>query len=173
MKTKTVVLYLFDELPTAKAKECARDWYREMSSGDDWWDATYSDAETAGLKITSFDTYGRQIEGRFISDATACAQSILKEHGEKCETYETAKMFLKETDAIASIAERDDDGNVKDEQALTEKLEEREAVFLHDILEDYLVMLQGEADYVTSQEYVDENIRANEYTFRENGKRED
>jgi hypothetical protein len=33
-RTKTITLYKYDELPTEKAKEKARDWYRQISAGD-------------------------------------------------------------------------------------------------------------------------------------------
>lgn len=37
MRQKTITLYQFDELPTEKAKEKARDWYRSASVGDSFW----------------------------------------------------------------------------------------------------------------------------------------
>jgi hypothetical protein len=45
--TKSV--YQYDEL-SDKAKEKAREWFREVSQGDEWWDSTYDDAvEIAAL----------------------------------------------------------------------------------------------------------------------------
>lgn len=55
MKTKTITLYTYDELPTEKAKERARDWALEFALLDDWWECTYDDAICIGLNIISFD----------------------------------------------------------------------------------------------------------------------
>jgi hypothetical protein len=46
MRTETIVrnLYKFDEL-SDKAKEKARDRYRESGIHDEWWDSVYEDAE--------------------------------------------------------------------------------------------------------------------------------
>lgn len=57
-----VTLYKFDELAD-KAKEKAREWFREASAHDEWWDATYDDAvecaKRMGINIkTSTETYG-------------------------------------------------------------------------------------------------------------------
>lgn len=46
-ETTTRTLYTFDEL-SEKAKEKARDWYREGALDYDWWEFIYSDAATVG-----------------------------------------------------------------------------------------------------------------------------
>jgi hypothetical protein len=56
-----VTLYQFDEL-SDKAKEKARDWYRDGQFDYDWWDSTYEDAvecaRRMGLTVkTSTETY--------------------------------------------------------------------------------------------------------------------
>jgi hypothetical protein len=51
MKTKTITLYTFDEL-SDKAKEQARNWFREGNFDYAWWQFTYDDAERIGLNIT-------------------------------------------------------------------------------------------------------------------------
>lgn len=47
-------LYTFEEL-SDRAKEKARDWYREASNHDEWWDSVYEDAirmaEILGIEI--------------------------------------------------------------------------------------------------------------------------
>jgi hypothetical protein len=54
----------------------------------DWWQTTYEDAENMGLKITSFDLdRNRHAKGCFITNAMECAESILRDHGETCDTY--------------------------------------------------------------------------------------
>lgn len=171
-KTKTITLYNFDEL-NDEAKETARNWFRECMDHD-WYETVYEDAENIGLRITSFDI-GRsnEIEGKFIESARECAQQIVDEHGDTCETYKTAEKFLKERDEIVDTAERDENGDFVSEYELDQKLDECEEQFLKSILEDYLVNLRNEYEYINSDESVDESIMANEYTFRENGRRED
>lgn len=150
MKQVTINTYTFNEL-SESAKEKARDWYKESALDFEWWDFIYEDVKTVGLKIISFDLdRNRHAKGSFIDSAKDCAERIIKEHGEPCETYKTAKAFLKD---------------------YKEDNEDQENEFLDSILEDFSIILQKESDYMQSNEYIDENILCNEYTFLENGKR--
>jgi hypothetical protein len=144
MHTITLTVYNFDELSDT-AKEKARDWYREVAAWDnDAFDRMIDDASHVGLIINSLSAnFGN--EGYFSASAEACAIAILAEHGEACETYKTALRF---------------------------QVEHEEADFLRDLLEDYSVMLNQELAYQRSDEYVDEQIGANAYTFTIDGKRE-
>ncbi len=170
-KTKTIMLYTFDEL-SEDAKQVAREWWMELGL-DEWWDGTYEDAKNVGLKITSFDIdRGNCIEGDFTEDACYTAHKIVDEHGDTCETFKTAEDFLKERDGIVDSAPKDENGDFTDVYELDQKLDECEAEFLKSILEDYLINLRHEYEYQTSNESIDENILCNEYTFRENGQRE-
>lgn len=172
MRIKETKVYQYDEL-SEKAKEKARDWFREASSGDEWWESTYEDAERVGIKIFSFDIdRGNYCEGKFICGGEEAAHKIEKEHGETCETYKTAKAYLAARDKIISEAKKDANGDFEDERELDAALDECEAEFLKSILEDYRIILQKEYEYQNSDEVVAENIRANEYEFSENGKRE-
>ena len=96
VKVLHIPVYDFDGLDES-AKEKARDWYRNGALDFDWWNSTYEDAATIGLKITSFELdRGRHCEGEFkyFGGAEQCARLILKEHGDKCETYKTAKKMV-------------------------------------------------------------------------------
>ncbi len=152
MKTITTVVYTFDEL-NDKAKEKARDWYRLGGfENQDSWDTTSEDAAQIGLKIVSLDDH-RANEGEFMGSAIETMEKIKADHGEVCETYQTALRY--ET----ALREDPEDDNIAHE-------------FLHDLLEDYRVMLNKEIEYRYSDEAVDEMILANEYTFTAEGKRE-
>jgi hypothetical protein len=167
METK---IYQYDEL-SDKAKEKARDWFREASSGDEWWESTYEDAENVGIKISGFDiNRGNYCKGKFISGAEETAWKIEKEHGETCETFKTAKAFLKERDRIVDEAPKDENREFESERELDAALNECESDFLRSILEDYRILLQKQYEYVNSDECVEETIRANEYEFEESGK---
>jgi hypothetical protein len=169
---KTVLIYQFDEL-SAKAKEKARDWFRQGALDYEWWESVYEDAERIGLKITSFELDRRQsITGEFTGGAEHCAKAILREHGDTCDSFKLAQAFLQERQALDSKLEkvRDEDEHLA--WTVDEQITELEDEFKQDLLADYLDTLQKEADYLTSDEAVDEAIRANEYTFLANGKRE-
>jgi hypothetical protein len=43
MRQETITVYSFDELPTDKAKERARDWWKKAASDDEFWDFVYED----------------------------------------------------------------------------------------------------------------------------------
>ena len=57
------------------------------------------------------------------------------------------------------------------ERGLCESVDAIEGDFLTDILDDYAIMLRKEIEYQESNEYIDENILSNEYTFTIEGNR--
>lgn len=58
METREITVYEFDEL-NERAKERAREWFREASSSDEWWDSVYEDAEQCG-KLLGIDIKARK-----------------------------------------------------------------------------------------------------------------
>ena len=163
MKTIEIQLYSFDEL-SATAQQNAIEKLSDINVDFNWWESTYEDAENVGLKITSFDLdRNRHAEGEFIQGANFCAEKIISEHGENCQTYKTAKEFLKESLRISN----ENDGNFEDEQY--EEFTDIENQFCNDLLENYSNILQNESEYLQSEEAIKETILANEYDFTENG----
>lgn len=171
MKTKTIILYSFQEL-SEKAKDKAIMNLSDINSDYEWWKSTYEDANTIGLKITSFDLdRNRHAKGDFLMAANEVAQNIFNEHGENCETYKTAAKFMEEWQPVFN--DYMEEGNSKFESKECEdKLLEIEDNFLQSILEDYSIILQKECEYLQSREAIIETIEANEYTFTEDGKLE-
>jgi hypothetical protein len=172
-ETTTRTLYTFDEL-SDEAKEKALDSLRYSYYSDDWHECTTDDAETIGLKITGFGLdRDRHAEGKFIEDASHCANKIISEHGETCETYKTAKAFLSDW---SELVVKYSDGIKRDrvaegnEYEFDQEADEIEAEFLKSLLEDYSIMLQNECEYLQSEEAIIETIKANDYFFTENGK---
>jgi hypothetical protein len=165
MREITTKVYTFDELSDS-AKEKARDWYRALSLDNEYaWENVEEDAKAIGLKITSLDVR-RNNEGNFSIGALDTCELIEKNHGEKTETYQTMLRYrdnLKKEFAATEM----ENATLKDEDAYENSSHE----FLHDLLEDYRIMLNKEIEYQYSNEYVDENIRANEYEFTIDGKR--
>lgn len=161
--TIETTLYQYAELED-RAKEKARDWYYQASSGDEWWESVYEDAEQAGIKITEFDIdRGNMIKGSFINSAEETAAYILANHGETCETHKTALKFSDNMSSLANMTTVPD--NLEDLE------DEFRADFKQSILEDYLSTLRKEYEFQTSQETIEENIEANEYTFTAEGNR--
>lgn len=164
MREIIVKLYKFEEL-TEKAKEKARDWFRSGFDGQFEFDTILEDAKEVGLKILELRPTGIQgnNRGEFITTARECAEKIVKNHGESCETYKTAAAYLKDI----STLEVDEDGEFVNEDEADELTKE----FKYSLLEDYRVTFEKEEEYQNSDEVVDENIIANEYEFTDDGER--
>lgn len=153
-RTRVDQVYGFDELEE-RAKEQARDWFREVYDNEQWWEHLYDDAERIGCKITGFDLGRSQsIDFELVEGVNEVARRILAEHGKECDTYKLAAEWF------ATKAKRSnhfDDGEVIAEE------------FRYQLSQCYWYMLERELEYLMSEESVDENIRANEYEFTESG----
>jgi len=161
MKIQTIETYEFDELD-AKAKEKARDWYRDGMFDDRWYEFVYEDALNIGFKITGFDIDRlAEVTGEFTDSASITATRIIEEHGEVCDTYTTARAYLKERSTLVA-------GSGVDE---SEELDEVDEEFRKSLCVDYLEKLRAQMDYLMSNENVDEGIRGNEYVFTDIGSR--
>lgn len=162
MKTITLNIFDFDEL-SESAKERAREWYRDGALDYEWWDSIYEDAKSIGLKLTGFDLdRNRHATGKFTESAYVVANAIKATHGASCETCKTASQYLADYSKLPH----------ESDETYDEKREDLDGEFLKSLLEDYSIILQKEYEYILSDESVDETIRANGYTFNENGKRE-
>lgn len=174
MKTKTIEIYEFNEL-SESAQDKAIDNIRTINNDYEWWDSIYEDAKDAGIILESFDLdRNRHAKGYFrhCDGGLDCAELIVKNHGETCETYKTATVYLKDRDKLIESAPIDADGEYEDECALDNSLDDLDTDFLQSILEDYSISLQGEYEYLGSKENLLEVIACNEYTFNVNGRLE-
>ena len=166
----TTTVYTFDELSDS-AKQTAISGLCTCNVDYDWWDSTYEDARTIALKITSFDLdRHRQCDGEWQEDAEATARAILENHGESCETWKDAKVFLAELSGCKAIFEAKDDYDYEYEE-FNESDEHKELCneFLKTICEDYSIILQNESEYLQSEEAIIETIQANEWEFTVDG----
>jgi len=169
MKTITINLYSFEELSEESQEKVLSDLY-DINVNHQWWEGIFEDAANIGLKITSFDLErNRHARGEFTISAAEVAANILKNHGEECETYKTADLFLKERSPIFADYMNEDSDNYESSE-VEGKLQDLESDFLNSLLEDYSLMLEKDCEYLTSREAIVETIQANEYTFEENGK---
>lgn len=165
MKTIKINLYKFEEL-SKEAKQIALEKFSDINVNYDWWEFTYDDAENVGLKLKSFDLdRNKHATGEFITNAKDCADKILKEHGESCDTHATATNFLNTLKEIEVKYE----GKEETSEEETE-IEDLEYGFLKDILEDYATILQNECEYLQTEKSIIETIEANDYDFTIDGK---
>jgi hypothetical protein len=158
MREIKIKVYKFDEL-SEEAKEKARMWYRE-SRVDDMqfeWGHYKDDAKNIGIELREWE-YRRYLKCSLELDFSQVLANILKDHGECCETWKTAKRYKDEYDKLT------------EEQVLNNEDEELREEFTRDIAEDYRVLLDNQYDYLNTDEYVDEMLTINEYEFKENGK---
>lgn len=156
-ETTTRLLYKFDELPEDTKQKALENLY-DINVDHEWWDYTYDDAKTIGLKITGFDI-GRSndIDGKLIFPALDVVKNILKEHGESCDTY---KLAMKYKNVLQQHHDNEDEYQI----------EETSSEFEQALKEEYLSMLRKEYEYLTSEEAVKETIAANDYEFDVKGK---
>ena len=172
-ETTTRTLYQFDEL-SDKAKEKARDWYREGTLGYDWWDSTYDDAKSVGLIIDGFDLdRNKHVDGSLNVSGLESCKLIIADHGESCDTYKLAVEFLPQFEALDKKLEdmQANEENEESELDIEDEIETLEKEYVYQLREEYASMLQNEYEYILSDESIDENILANEYEFTENGGR--
>jgi len=169
MREVTTTVYQFNEL-SDDAKQKAIEKFYDINVDCSWWDSVYDDANTVGLKITSFDIdRASYVKATFTDDACFTAHKILENHGEMCETYKTAQAFLAERDEAVNTAPKDENGDFEDEYELDQKLDDIENDFLSNICEDYRIILTKEYEYLTSEDAIIETITINEYDFGING----
>lgn len=166
-RKKEITVFKFSEL-SDRAKEKARDGYREGALDYEWWDTVYEDAKNIGLKITGFDLgRGSYVEGSFTKSADDVAKLILEDHGKDTETYKDARDFL--ADQEKKWAKEKEEEDEDEDKIYGEVSEEDEEEFLKTLCEDYRIILEKEMEYLTSNEAIDESIEANEPEFNEDG----
>ena len=166
MKQLTINAYTFDEL-SDKAKDKARQWAREYLT-DNWEAQVIEDAAQVGIKITGWDIGRAQtIDLEFEDSAFLTAKRIMEEHGEACDTWETARGILQLQEGTQAAY---DSAEITEGEANDRHADEVEA-FTKEIGECYLKMLREAYDHAMSNEGVDEMIEENEYLFTEEGSR--
>jgi len=182
MKTIEITLYKFEEL-SEEVREAVVEKLWDINVEHDWWDFTYEDAERVYLKIGGFDIErGSYVNMDFIHNAEDTAREILKEHGESTETYKLAKKFLEENEELvkdearySTLYENSEEDSEEEEnyrryrEQAEDDMEELCTEFLAELEGEYLNMLRGEFEFLTSEEAIIETIKVNDYDFTENG----
>jgi hypothetical protein len=162
--TETTV-YQFDELSDT-AKEKAREWYLDGGLDYEWWDGVCEDAARVGLAIKGFDIdRGNYCEGDLTTSPLESIEKILDDHGEDCDTYKLALLYKPQFEELDRKEQANEDEDYSGER------DELESEYTYALREEYLSILRKEYEYLTSNECVDDTIRANEYEFLEGGER--
>ena len=172
MKTVTITLYKFDELP-AEAQEKAISRYCNFNVDYEWWDSLYDDAWDINLKITEFDLDRKyDIKGSLMYDALDTVDLIRSNHGSNTDTYQLADQYLADYNKI--LDKYCDTRDINDIPAdryddFEDELEPYNEQFEEDLLDCYWRMLIDEYEYQTSEEQIKESLIANEYDFTIDG----
>lgn len=172
METREYNVYKYKELTEDQQQKVLGN-YADINVEFEWWDCLYEDAKNVLLKIDGFGLdRDRHCTGDFIEYANDTAIMIFNNHGESCETYQTAVRYQDEISALWAKLPEDlaDDGCDNNEYEREEAESEIDAEFLRSILEDYSISLQKSYDYLTTEKAIIETIEANDYSFTVDGK---
>ena len=168
MRTIETKVYTFDEL-SEQAKQKAIESLYDINVDYEWWEFICEDAGRIGLEIDGFDLdRGLHASGGLTMSALEVAQSIIENHGEKCETYKIAQEFLHEHAPLFSDYMNEESENYESKE-LEDDMAYLEDEFTKDLLSEYASMLQREFEHLTSEEVIAQTIEANEYEFTEDG----
>lgn len=154
-------LYTFDEL-SDKAKETAINDYRHINIHYDWWQPSYDTWNEVGLQILHFDLYKQDLGYEFFDNEEDVAENILVIFGHN-EFYDFAKQYLE--------AKKKLDIEYEENEEYDLDLDELNSLFNHDLKLAILHWLEGEYEYLQSDESVADTLEANEFEFTEYGKR--
>lgn len=173
MRTIETVVYKFDEL-SKEAKEIAVKEISKDYPRDYWFDNVYEDASNIGLEITVFSIdRADYCHGNFINSAEETAELIMKEHGNECDTFITAKSYLEDRGILVEkYSNHIETDRVAEEnyEEFDYEIDELDEKFKESLLVDYKNMLKEEYKYLTSEEHIIEEIKSTEYEFTIDGK---
>jgi hypothetical protein len=148
MRTEAIAIYKYDEL-SDEGKEKALEGLYDLNVDYEWWQFVYEDAEMVGIEISEFDIDYSTIKGLLTMGVHESAQAIIDNHGRACDTHKLALDYYRQKRRFSPY--------------------DREE-WNRALLEEYLVILKKEFEYLTSEEAIVETIRANDYEFTEDGK---
>lgn len=194
MRTETIEVFQFDELSDS-AKEKAREWYREASAQDEWWDCVTDDAKTIGALMgwdideVYFSGFWSRGDGDcFIGRmgyAKGCAKAVkdyapvdTELHRIAAEWQALQARHVYKVDA--KVTKRDHryahENTVsfdvyRDGADATGELEDAVKEIGRDFMRWCYAQLEKEYEWLNADEQVDESIRTNEYEFTANGSR--
>lgn len=142
-------VYRFDELEEDVQAKVIESFRHALVDDSYWFEIIEEDAASVGVKILSYD--GRTCEIELKEYPQDVANMILKDHGDSCDTYQTAKNFIECLD---------EEGNASEEDIREFRLQ---------LAEDYRIMADREYEYMTSDECIDEWLCGTDREFLADG----
>lgn len=195
MRTETIKILKFDEL-SDKAKEVARNWYRESSSDDQWWDCVFEDskevAKLIGIDIVDiyFSGFSSQGDGACFTGSYKYLKGSVKSvkdyapneqevHRIALALQKAQQPYLYQLEATSTHYGRyNHSGCMNVEVSHSESLyrdigdsEDDIRTALRDFADWIYKKLEDDYNYQNADDQVDESITANEYEFHEDGTR--
>lgn len=174
MKTVEIKLYEFKELDLLKQQEVLQK-YCDVNVWDEWWDCTFDELKTLGIKVTGMDLYRKEIGIENIVSYEEIAYNICHEFNGN-SIYERAIQFSIDFEALNRKYDVDNNGftfNEKNQDNYQDEYDGLSFEFKVDLCSEILDWLNNEYDYLTSDEAIISTIEANEWMFTENGVRYD
>jgi hypothetical protein len=198
MSTIETVVYQYDELSDS-AKEKAREWYLKDGLDYDWWDFCYEDfvrvADILGIEFstrrgskrpeiyfTGFYCQGsassfvgtyRYAKGTLAKIKKYAPQDEELHRIAKALQYVQSRHFYKLVARVESVRDHLIRVSVEDADYPYRDIGDAEGA-INDLMNDFndwmFKTLEREYEWLTSDEVVEENIRANEYEFDEYGR---
>jgi len=164
MKTITINLYEFHELSEASQK-IAFEKLRSTIFMD--FESIVLDAANINFIIEDLDVEHNYVLGYFYQGEYDTASKIVKEHGQKTETYKIANDYLS---ALESIIRQKNMLGFETSQALENEHEALDEKFLSQLSNVYLNIIKKYCDWETSKEDFKQIISCHDYFFTEDGK---
>ncbi len=167
-RQKSITVYKFDEL-SQDAKEKALCELSDINVDHDWYGHIYNGAKEIGLIITEFDLSRNTIKGHIRLNVPAVCKLIRKHHGKEAVEYlnQYIEEFKKYRDKYKN--EFDNPVHALEEFEFEDEANDILCDFEKALLEEYLIILGKEYEYLQYNEAIIETIEANEYEFDENG----
>lgn len=164
MKTKTINLYEFKELPE-ELRQKVLEKYWDINVDHDWWDSIYWNAEELGVKITGFDIDRPNYCNIDLQDSCySISKNIISTYNPESDLYKLADSFLTDYDKAREDFPSDQD-DFEDSEQYKDLIKE----FENSLSEEFLSFLKSSYEYLTSEVAIKETLEANEYTFNESG----
>lgn len=188
---RTITLYQYDEL-SDKAKDKAREWFRRASEGDTFWHEYVEEdakrmATILGISIDgngiSWSGFSSQGDGASFTGTyqyrPEAVTEIKAEAPQDTELHRIADVLatIGHVEPYADITRISHQYSHPYTVRVTNAETDEDVSALQETLRAFMTwiyrQLEHEYEYQNSDDTVTENIRANEYTFLENGARHD
>ena len=143
MRQKTVNIYKFEELPENIQQKLIDTNRYTVVEYNDWYEHISDEIEGLGGNLIEFDVYRGTIKIDLEEAPTRFANNVVYHHGSDCDTYKISQQYLN-----GELADKD---------------------YLYDISQEYLSILREEFEYLTSDEYVREDLLNLEKEYLEDG----